>query len=343
MPALSPVPEPSPRSRTPLSSTTLVTGALGCIGAWVVERLLDRGETPLVFDLGHDPRRVRDLVGEEGLERVQFVQGDIADADALRSCIESHGVSQIVHLAGLQVPFCRADPTKGAMVNVVGTVNVFEAAAQSGIERVAYASSAAVYERADEERAGGAPSEDQAPHPNTHYGVYKLANEGTARVSFLEHGVSSVGLRPLTVYGVGRDQGMTSGPTKAIKAAVLGRPYTIGFSGHTDFLYARDCAEAFLAAAAGGPKGAHVLNLSGTSVTVDSFVDTLCAVDPGARGKIHVDGPELPVPGAIAGGRLGDTLPGLEQTTIEDGIAETRARFQALERVGLLDSRDLDA
>ena len=112
---------------------------------------------------------------------------------------------------------------------------MFEQAARRGISRVAYASSAAVYERDDEVRAGRAPGEEQAPHPNTHYGVYKLCNEGTARVSFLEHGISSIGLRPLTVYGVGRDQGLTSGPTRAMKAAVIGRAFHIPFSGATDF------------------------------------------------------------------------------------------------------------
>ena len=59
--------------------TFLVTGALGCIGAWVVERLLARGDRPVVFDLGSEPRRIRDLVGDEGLQRVGFFQGDIAD------------------------------------------------------------------------------------------------------------------------------------------------------------------------------------------------------------------------------------------------------------------------
>ena len=52
------------------SQPFLVTGALGCIGAWVVARLLERGDSPVVFDVGTDPRRIRDLVGDELLERV---------------------------------------------------------------------------------------------------------------------------------------------------------------------------------------------------------------------------------------------------------------------------------
>ena len=323
--------------------TYLVTGALGCIGAWVVERLLEKGDRPVVFDLGTEPRRIRDLLGAAALDRVTFVQGDIADPAALGACMDQHGVDHIVHLAGLQVPFCRADPMAGARVNVLGTVNVFEEAAKRGIQRVAYASSAAVYEREDEERAGGAPSEHASPNPNTHYGVYKLANEGTARVSFLEHGTSSVGLRPLTVYGVGRDQGMTSGPTKAIKAAVVGRPYTVGFGGRTDFLYAGDCADAFIAAADRGPDGAHVFNLAGESVAVTAFVDALCDLEPAARDLVRVEGGELPVPGAIDGARIGEVLTDLPNTSIRDGIAETLRRFRELHAAGTLDTSDLDS
>ena len=323
--------------------TYLVTGALGCIGAWVVERLLEKGDHPVVFDLGTEPRRIRDLLGPEALARVSFVQGDIANPAALGACMDEHRVDHIVHLAGLQVPFCRADPMKGATVTVLGTVNVFEQAAKRGIQRVAYASSAAVYEREDEDRAGGAPCENASPTPNTHYGVYKLANEGTARVSFLEHGTSSVGLRPLTVYGVGRDQGMTSGPTKAIKAAVVGRPYTVGFGGRTDFLYAGDCADAFIAAADRGPDGAHVFNLAGESIAVTAFVEELCAQEPAARELVRVEGGELPVPGAIDGARIGEVLPGLPNTSIRDGIAETLRRFRALHAAGTLDTSDLDS
>ena len=324
-------------------STFLVTGALGCIGAWVVSRLLERGDTPVVYDMGTDPRRIRDLIGEEKLERVRFVQGDIADPAALRACVEDHDVKRIVHLAGLQVPFCRADPMLGARVNVLGTVNVFEVAAKAGIERIAYASSAAVYEREDEVRSHGAPDEDATPHPNTHYGVYKLANEGTARVSHMEHGISSMGLRPLTVYGVGRDQGMTSGPTKAIKSAVIGQPYTIGFAGRTDFLYAGDCADAFIAAAERGPDGASVYNLAGAATEVTSFVAELCAQVDGASDLIRVQGGELPVPGAIAGARLDDALPGLTRTFLKDGIAWTLQRFRELHAAGELSISDLSS
>src|SRR4030095_339178 len=120
---------------------------------------------------------------------------------------------------------------------VVGTLNVFEAARLVGIKAVVYASSAAVYGLNDDDAA---LDETVVPEPSTHYGVFKRTNEGSARIYFLDHGVFSVGLRPLTVYGVNRDAGLTSDPTKAMKAAVLGQKFHIRFGGATDFQYVAD-------------------------------------------------------------------------------------------------------
>ena len=62
-----------------MSNTWFLTGALGCIGAWVTKTVLDRGDRAVVFDLGGDARRLRDLMDEEALARVDFVQGDITE------------------------------------------------------------------------------------------------------------------------------------------------------------------------------------------------------------------------------------------------------------------------
>ena len=320
--------------------TWFVTGALGCIGAWVVKAILDRGGRVVVFDLGDDPRRLRDILPPAELRAVSFVKGDITDSRAVASAVAESGATRIVHLAGLQVPFCKADPALGARVNVLGTVNVFEAAKRCSIERVVYASSAAVYgppESAD------APDERQACEPATHYGVYKRANEGTARIYWQDEGLSSVGLRPLTVYGVGRDQGMTSGPTKAMKAVVVGRDYTIGFSGATDFNYVADTAQAFVDCAERAPAGAHVYNLHGDSVRVDRIIELIeehCGAE--LRAPIRSEGPELPIPPALDGALLHAAIPNLPTTPLSEGIAETMRRFTELRDEGRLETGDLD-
>ena len=329
----------TPGTMPPMGQSYFVTGALGCIGAWVVKTLVDRGDEPVVFDLSEDRRRLRQVMEEEELARVRFVQGDITDGGAVVRAVAGSKAQRIVHLAGLQVPFCKADPALGASVNVVGTIHLFQAAHELGLERVVYASSAAVYGPPEDDAA---PDEAAACEPATHYGVYKRANEGNARVFYQDDGVSSVGLRPLTVYGVGRDQGLTSGPTRAMKAAVVGRPFTIPFSGATDFNYVADTAAAFLACADRAPEGAHVFNLHGDSLALDRMVETIdrFAVEE-HRGLVRVDGPPIPIPPELDGEALHRAIPGIELTSLEEGVRETMERFRSLHSRGQLDLADL--
>lgn len=326
-----------------MSDTYFITGALGCIGAWVVKQLVERGDQPVVYDLGGDPRRIRDILSEDDFARVRFVEGDITDGDAVKGAIQDSGAGKIIHLAALQVPFCKEDPAKGARVNVLGTINLFEAAKAAAVERLVYASSAAVYgPQAEDADAPDAPDEESACEPGTHYGVYKRANEGNASVYWQDEGISSVGLRPLTVYGVGRDQGMTSAPTTAMKAAVLGQKFIIGFRGATDFHYVADTAAAFVGSADRAPDGAHVFNLHGETVEIARFVeeiDTNCA--PEGRGLIRTFGKPIQMPPAIDGARIHEQVGDLPTTSLADGVRATMDRFRALHEAGRLDTRDL--
>src|SRR5262249_37253956 len=125
----------------------LLTGGYGCIGSWIVRDLLGRGDRVWIYDLKEDPSRLRLILPEDHLRQVGFLQGDVTDLDSLKKAIGDHGITHLVHLAGLQVPTCRANPILGAKVNVLGTLAVFEAVkAFSGqLQRLVYASSAAVF------------------------------------------------------------------------------------------------------------------------------------------------------------------------------------------------------
>ncbi|HEX4746349.1 MAG TPA: GDP-mannose 4,6-dehydratase, partial [Gaiellaceae bacterium] len=81
---------------------TLVTGALGCLGAWTLKALLDLGEEPVGFDLGSDDARLRLVLTDEERARVTLVAGDITDADAVGRTLDEHAVTNVVHLAALQ-------------------------------------------------------------------------------------------------------------------------------------------------------------------------------------------------------------------------------------------------
>ena len=321
----------------------LITGAKGFIGAWIVKELVDRGDQPLVFDIDTESARLAALLTPEQMVSVQLLQGDITQFKDVEGAIVDHGITHVLHLAGIQVPFCAADPLRGAMINVVGTLNVFEVARRRRdlVQSIVYASSAAVF--GPEEAYGGGTVPEGAPLlPGTHYGVYKQCNEGNARVYFLSDGLSSVGIRPGTVYGVGRDRGMTSGPTKAIKAAVAGQPYTIRYTGGTDLQYVRDTARIFIRCAEAGLTGAKVYTLRGDVMQVQEFLTILEQILPLSRTLIKAEGKSLPVSYDFDDSALHKDLAGVHCTPLEDGIRETAAIFERLKRAGTLDTKDLE-
>lgn len=315
----------------------LVTGAMGCIGAWTVRELVTDGVPVVAFDRSTDPRRLRLLLSPEELARVAFVAGDVTDVDALGATMDEHRIDHVIHLAALQVPFCRADPIGGARVNVVGTVAVFEAvlARRDRMAPLVYAGSVGMFDAADADPDSNRLATDATAHPGTLYGVYKLANEGTASVYWQESGVPSVGLRPMTIYGVGRDQGMTSTPTKAMAAAALGLDYRVSFGGSTLYQYARDAARTFLLASRADVGGAVVANLGGARVHMRDVVAAIEAEVPEARGRITFEERPLPFPDDIDSSGLA-VLGEVPVTPFPDGVRDTIARFRDLAERGLL-------
>ena len=315
-----------------------ITGAQGCIGSWIVKALIERGDEAVVFDRSDDSSRLRAIMDADDLERVRFISGDITDSAAVLSALSTSDAERVIHLAGLQVPTCKADPVAGALVNVTGTLNVFEAVRKIGIKGVVYASSAAVYGLNDDDQ----PLDETAQcEPTTHYGVFKRTNEGNARVYFLDHGIDSIGLRPLTVYGVNRDTGLTSDPTKAMKSAVLGRPFHIRFSGATDFQYVADTAATFISCVDHMPEGAHVFNLHGETVTVERIARLIN--DSQSNGDlVTFGGPPIPIAPALDDSAIRKIMTALPSTPIEVGVRETMERFSALRDAGRLDTSDID-
>src|SRR5437667_11755110 len=323
-----------------MAETYFITGAQGCIGSWIVKALAERGDTPVVFDRSEDTRRLNAIMEQRDLERVRVIAGDITDVSAVRSALEASRARRIIHLAGLQVPTCKVDPVVGAFVNVIGTLNVFESAKAISAARVVYASSAAVFGAGD---ADFPLDESAATEPATHYGVFKRTNEGNARVYFLDHGLNTVGLRPLTVYGVNRDTGLTSDPTKAMKATVLGLPFQIRFSGATDFQYVADTAAAFIACADRAPEGAHVFNLHGETVEVARIAQLINENSPARRELVTYGGPPIPIAPALDDTAIKRVFGNLPSTPLAAGVTETMRLFSVLRDAGRLDCSDIEA
>jgi len=322
----------------------LLTGGYGFIGAWIIRNLLNRGADVFVFDLKEDARRLRMILPESEVAKVEFVQGDVTDLPALVRTITDKAITHIIHLAGLQVPTCRADPILGAKVNIIGTLAVFEAIRATGkqVERLVYASSAAVYGGPDK-YTNSPLSDDVLLMPSTHYGAFKCCNEANARLYFQDNGLSSVGLRPWTVYGVGRDLGMTSEPTKAIKAVMLGRPYDISFGGWTDFQYVDDVAKTFIYSLERPYTGAKSYNLRGAVVPMSEFYAALCRVLPQAEKLVTIGTTQIAIAFDLSDAALQRDLGPMPRTKLDDGIKETVTIFRQLHAEGRLDTADLDA
>jgi UDP-glucuronate 4-epimerase len=305
----------------------LVTGALGCIGAWTIRALLDEGAEPVGFDVGDDTSRLKLVLGAADAARVELVPGDVTDLGALEQVLTEHAITHVVHLAALQVPASRAEPALGARVNVLGTVNVFEAVRRrrDRVASVAYASSAAVYSLADPSPA----PESGGKQPQTLYGVWKLANEGTARVYWADARVASIGIRPYVVYGPGRDQGLTSGPSLAMAAAARGEAYELGYTGAAQYDYAPDVGRAFALASRGATEGAQVANFPGVRATVEEVVAAIEAAAPEVAGRITWTGDPLPFPTELEATALEPRVGPLPRTGIVVGARKTIEHFRS--------------
>jgi UDP-glucuronate 4-epimerase len=308
----------------------LITGALGAVGVWTMRSLLDRGHGVVALDVGRDRHRLPLALDDDQAATVVHVQCDITDLTALERVIDEHEITNVIHLAALQVPFVRADPTLGARVNVLGTVNVLEAVRRRG-ERmgpVVYASSIAVYGSAGTLAAGD--------HPGTLYGVYKRDNESTALRYLEDYGVSSIGLRPHTVYGPARDQGLTSAPTTAMVAAAAHVRYHIPFGGSAQLQYAPDVGEAFALAAQLGYEGASVHDLGGPVMAIADLVGLIGDALPAAAGLITAGEEALPFPSEVDGASFAELLGRSVMRPLEAGVGDAIVRFERLLADGLV-------
>ncbi|MDF1790940.1 MAG: NAD(P)-dependent oxidoreductase [Thalassobaculaceae bacterium] len=290
--------------------TVLITGGGGFLGAWIIRRLTARGIDIRVFDRREDRSIVRAIAGDVA-EDIDWRTGDVASADDVARA--AAGCEFAIHLAALLTPACAENPILGAQVNLIGTLNVFEAAKSGGMRGVAYASSAGVF----------GPDDGAIPFPTTHYGAFKLACEGCGRAYWEDAGLSSVGFRPAIVYGPGRETGLTAGPSIACREAAAGRPYTIGYSGRADMIFVDDVAAVFEAAATRVFDGAHAFSLVGEVADVSAIAAGIRAHVPGA--EIDWSGPPLPLHPVIAPSPIEVVLGALPHTTLADGLAQTIA------------------
>ena len=318
----------------------LLTGSMGCIGSWVIRHLLNEDIFIVATDLSTEISRPSLLANDEELSRVNWQVLDVTDGQAVNNMVTEWGVTHIIHLAGLQIPFCKENPALGASVNVTGTINILQAARQNNIKGISYASSLAALGN-DDEYPSKPVKDDVNLYPKTLYGVYKAANEGCAKVYWQDWQVGSIGLRPYCVYGIARDQGMTADLAKAILAIAANRPFHIRFSGKVAMQHASDVAHMFINSAKAEHQGAVSCNLRGDVLDVSTFVSTLKRLYPLSEISCEDNNP-LPFPADLDDSGLESILGQLPHTPLEKAISNDVIHYQGLIENGKIDLTQLD-
>ncbi len=268
--------------------SVLVTGA-GLIGQLTAERLAARGERVVLCDVRRPAQALPD--------GVTFEVCDVTDRDRVDALIRLHDVRRAVHTAAMLSTGIRQDPVRGIAVNVVGTAVVLEAARQHKLSRVVVASSTTVGYASFGTHNASPIEEDVSlatvsQRPASIYAMTKLADEHLALLYFDLYGVDTVVLRYGAVIG-GDIKAPTSVPGRLLavldeagrsgNAIVLDDPF-LGWDGREEFVDARDCAAANVAALDAGRPVQRVYNVApGAWHTMAEFVDAVRLVHPGLQ------------------------------------------------------------
>ena len=288
--------------------TTLITGA-GLIGRLTAEQLSEQGETVVLADIRADAEP-RSAGASRRADALRVTPCDVTDVVRLAELVETHNVTSIVHTAALLSSAIRRDPLAGVHVNTIGTANVLEIARRHGLKRVVMASSTTVAYSAFGSLPAEPVAEDFMSHsvseaPASIYAATKIASEHLALAYANLYGVDAIVLRYGAVLGAG-PEAATSVPGRLLGQLLdAGRTATparlddpvLLWNGREEFVDARDCARANVAALQTGTPGQRVFNVAtGDWFTVDEFVGTVREQYPALR----VEGMHLPQGGFAA-------------------------------------------
>jgi UDP-glucose 4-epimerase len=273
----------------------MITGGTGFLGSYLTRYLVREkgftGKDLVLFDRYPNRERVGELADE-----VNIVTGDITEPSEIAAAIKSYNIDQIFHLAAILGDPAHAQVVSYMKVMCDGTLNIFEAARIFGIKRVVYASSVAVYGRAS--FRGKKPTdeldEDDPPAPGTFYGMCKLYSENLAALYSRRFGLEMVGLRPTSVFGLGRGArgSYASGllPPQGVHYMVLPELAALGQAvemppddTEADWIYAADAAEAWYKAMTTPTPSRRVYNLSAERRRMADVTDHLRKLLPDAQ------------------------------------------------------------
>lgn len=312
----------------------LITGGTGFLGSHLARHLVEvDGETDVVlFDAALNLRRVADLG-----ERVTVVQGDVTEPTEVIEAMDRHGVDRVVHLAFLLTGGSAAGPLRAVKINCMGTANVFEAARLRGVRRLVYASSVAAYGHRlsldDEEH-----DETTPPVPNTLYGAAKLFMEHLAETYHKGYGLDVIGLRPISVFGLGRGQRYGTARQHFMvrpEFAALGQPVVMPPDEMmVDWIYVKDAAKAWNCALNAPTPEHRVFNMAAERRPMGDYTAHARKLLPDA--SIEVSNEIEDSLRLVSAQRLRDELGFEPSYTLEEGLEDYLGEVKAAKELGEL-------
>jgi UDP-glucose 4-epimerase len=251
----------------------LVTGGAGFIGSNLVRTLLNHGHTVRVLDNFSTGKR--DNLGPF-LDHIEVIEGDIRSYHIVHQA--ARDIEVIFHQGALpSVPRSINDPITSNQVNVEGTLNILNAARDTGVRRVTYASSSSIYG----ENPALPKREDMMPQPISPYAVSKLAGEKYCQVFARTYGLETVCLRYFNVFGPGQDPKSQYAAVvpRFITAFLDGARITVDGDGEQsrDFTFIENVVQANLLAATATGASGEVFNIAcNARMTLNQMLHHIC-------------------------------------------------------------------
>jgi nucleoside-diphosphate-sugar epimerase len=269
--------------------TTLVIGA-GLIGSQVARILTERGETPVLMDVAFQRDAIAQIVD---LSKVTMVAGDVLRPLSIVDAIKNHNIIRIAHTAAnpLLTLGAQREPYAAIQLNIMGTVNVLEAARIAGLKRVVVSSSSVLNHYLDGGADGGHFGKEEAfPRPTTFYSATKQAVESLGLNYAKWCGIEFAGLRYGAVFGPWSGVG-GGGPSNVIRQAlkdVLAGREALVPPGAMEWVYSKDAARGTVLALDAKDLGNGVFNITmGRLTTPAEMAAAIGAVVPGAKCKFE--------------------------------------------------------
>jgi nucleoside-diphosphate-sugar epimerase len=269
--------------------TTLVIGS-GLIGSQIARILVERGEKPVLMDVAAQTKSVGEIVD---LAKVTLINGDVLRPLSIVDALRAHNITRIAHTAAnpLLTLGAQREPYSAIQLNIMGTVNVLEAARITGLKRVVVSSSSVLNHYLDGgEDKGDFGREEAFPRPTTFYSATKQAVESLGLNYAKWCGIEFAGLRYGAVFGPWSGSG-GGGPSNVIRQALkdaLGGREAMVPPGAMEWVYSKDAARGTVMALDAKDLGKGVFNLTmGRLTTPAEMAEAISSVVPGTKAKFE--------------------------------------------------------